>query len=128
MNKRKAILIIFILFVPLLMSSIKMETVNGLIEDDNSGDISISEIGIGNPALDFTITDVDTRENYTLSDFLGQAILLDLWATWCGPCEISLPIIEEFYIMYPENVLQIISIDVDETESDALVSDFRKFS
>jgi len=123
MNKRKAILIIFILFVPLLMSSIKMETINSLIEDDNLG--SISEIGIGNPALDFTITDVDTRENYTLSDFLGQAVLLDLWATWCGPCEISLPIIEEFYIMYPENVLQIISIDVDETESDALVSDFR---
>ena len=123
MNKRKAILIISILFVPLLVSSIKMETVNSLIEDDNLG--SISEIGIGNPALDFTITDVDTRENYTLSDFLGQAVLLDLWATWCGPCEISLPIIEEFYIMYPENVLQIISIDVDETESDALVSDFR---
>ncbi|MCE7743141.1 MAG: hypothetical protein GOP50_11890, partial [Candidatus Heimdallarchaeota archaeon] len=42
--------------------------------------------------------------NYTLSNFLGQAVLLDLWATWCGPCEVSNPYLQDLYMMYPDNV------------------------
>jgi thiol-disulfide isomerase/thioredoxin len=126
MIKRKLIFIIAILFVPLFMGSIRMETASGIENNTtNPGGVYINEIGVGNPALDFTLTEVDSRENYTLSDFLGQVVLLDLFATWCGPCQESIPMLIDINDMYPNDVLQIISIDVDETESDSLVSTFK---
>ncbi|MHA1219035.1 MAG: TlpA family protein disulfide reductase [Candidatus Heimdallarchaeaceae archaeon] len=126
MNKRKTILIILILFVPLLMGSIKMGPVNGVIDDSMIyGDVRTSSVVVGNPAPDFNITDVDSRITYNLTQFLGNFVFLDLWATWCGPCEISLPFISQFYGMYANN-LTIISIDVDNSETDNQVSSFRK--
>jgi len=52
-------------------------------------------------------------------------VFLDLFATWCGPCEVSLVYIKELNEMYPSHILQIMSIDVDNSETDQQVSDFR---
>ena len=44
----------------------------------------------GNPALDFTYEDV-SGEMVSLSDYYGNVIYIDVWATWCGPCISEFP-------------------------------------
>lgn len=53
------------------------------------------------PAPDFTLVD-QYGETHSLSDYKGQIIFLNFWATWCPPCREELPYIEELYREYQE--------------------------
>ena len=53
------------------------------------------------PAPDFTLVD-QYGETHSLSDYKGQIIFLNFWATWCPPCREELPYIEELYRAYKE--------------------------
>ena len=87
---------------------------------DNTG-ISLSTI-----ATDFTITDVSSSISYNLSDFTGKIVAIQFFATYCPDCVDELPYLRELYMMYPEDMLQIISITVDRTEPTEIVHDFRR--
>jgi cytochrome c-type biogenesis protein len=54
------------------------------------------------PAPEFTLVD-QYGETHSLSDYKGQIIFLNFWATWCPPCREELPYIEELYREYQEN-------------------------
>ena len=54
-------------------------------------------------APDFTVTDKDGNE-VKLSDFFGKPIVLNFWASWCGPCQYEMPDFEEAYNVYGEEV------------------------
>ena len=56
------------------------------------------------PAPDFTVYDKDGNK-YMLSDFKGQPILLNFWASWCGPCKGEMPDIETVYGEYKDTVV-----------------------
>ena len=60
---------------------------------------SISE----NAAPDFTVTDADGNE-VKLSDFRGKGVVLNFWASWCGPCKSEMPHFQEAYEQYGEEV------------------------
>ena len=78
--------------------------------------------GVGNacpanakPAnLNFTLKDMNGKD-VRLSDYKGKVILLDFWATWCGPCKIEIPWFVEFQEKYGAQGLQVIGISVDDT-------------
>ncbi|MHA1407549.1 MAG: TlpA family protein disulfide reductase [Candidatus Heimdallarchaeaceae archaeon] len=126
MKNKKFLIILLILILPVFSMVMKVSPIQGVVEKNiPKNDNSISSVPVGDLAPDFSIMDVSTHENYTLYDFLGKMVFLDLFATWCGPCEISLPYIRLFYDMYPEDMLQIISIDVDNNETENQVSGFR---
>jgi thiol-disulfide isomerase/thioredoxin len=63
--------------------------------------------------LDFTLKDVGGRD-VTLSQFKGKVILLDFWATWCGPCKVEIPHFVEFQNKYGNDGLQIVGVSVDD--------------
>jgi thiol-disulfide isomerase/thioredoxin len=64
--------------------------------------------------LNFTIKDVQGK-NVRLSDYKGKVILLDFWATWCGPCKIEIPWFVEFQNKYGAQGLQVVGVSVDDT-------------
>lgn len=67
-----------------------------------------------NTYIDFTAVTPDGSE-LSLSDLVGKTdyVLVDFWASWCGPCRRLIPVLKEIYSGQPEGHLQIISCSVD---------------
>ena len=70
---------------------------------------------VGKPAPDFQVTDLK-GETLSLKDYRGQVVLLDFWATWCGPCIAEMPKVKKAYEKYKDQNFQIIAISLDQSE------------
>jgi thiol-disulfide isomerase/thioredoxin/tetratricopeptide (TPR) repeat protein len=57
---------------------------------------------ISEPSVDFTLNDLDGKPVH-LADFKGKVIIVDFWATWCGPCKSSFPFFQKVYDKYKSN-------------------------
>lgn len=60
------------------------------------------QLAVGDAAPDFQATTLDGK-TITLADFAGKYLLLDFWATWCGPCIGEMPHMKELYAEYGDN-------------------------
>ena len=70
--------------------------------------------GKSSVAPDFTLESLDGK-NMRLSDLRGKAVLLNFWATWCGPCREAIPDLEKVYKKYHSQGLEVVGISVDHT-------------
>jgi peroxiredoxin len=64
------------------------------------------------PAADFALKDLSGK-TVTLADLKGKAVLIDFWATWCGPCEESIPYWEKIHQKYGSDRFTVIGVDED---------------
>ena len=60
----------------------------------------------------FSLTDITGRP-LKLSDYRGKVVMLDFWATWCGPCRVEIPGFVELQRQYGEQGLAVIGISMD---------------
>ena len=79
-------------------------------------EIAKSNCGIvGSKALDFTLTSVDDKDITLSESYAKSFVLLDFWASWCGPCIREIPELQKLHSQHNDR-LQIISISVDENK------------
>ena len=65
------------------------------------------------PAPDFELKDVNGKVVH-LSDYKGKVVLLDFWATWCGPCGIEIPWFTEFQRKYKDRGFTVLGVSMDD--------------
>lgn len=76
----------------------------------------LARVNVGGIAPDFTLTTPDGKK-VSLSQFRGKVVLLDFWATWCGPCLREMPNVISIYKKYHSKGLEILGVSLDEEKS-----------
>ena len=79
----------------------------------------------GTVAPAFTTKTVDGKP-LTLKSLRGKVVLMDIWATWCGPCRQVTPILQSLHQKYGGKGLQVIGLSVDDSGSSNQVKPFQK--
>ena len=74
------------------------------------------KLKVGQMAPNFKLKSLDNKE-VALSDSKGNYVILDFWASWCGPCEREMPFMIKLYEKYKSKGLKMIGISTDKTES-----------
>jgi peroxiredoxin len=90
----------------------------------NSVDPSTLEVAPVQGALapDFTLFNLE-GEQITLSELRGHPVMINLWATWCAPCRIEMPHIQDRFERYANEGFLVLAVDFDEPAG--LVEEFR---
>ena len=78
-------------------------------------DTEKSEVGFKAPA--FTARNLK-GQRVQLADHRGKVVILNLWATWCGPCRVEMPGMENLYRRYRSLGLEILAVSLDKGSSD----------
>ena len=71
---------------------------------------------VGAPAPDFELTDLDGNA-VRLSDYRGKTVLVNFWATWCGPCKAEMPLLQDRYTTLRDSGLVILAVNIGEDEA-----------
>lgn len=91
------------------------KTNNGNIEADQS----IPEgLKVGNRAPAFTLQTKD-GQSIQLSDYQGKTVLLNFWASWCPPCKIEMPYMQDFYEDYKDKDTVVLAVNMTHLEKNA---------
>lgn len=72
----------------------------------------------GARAPDFRALSVTTGDTVSLSDFHGEVMLLNVWATWCAPCEEEMPSIQRLYQELGPDGLRVVAVSIDRIAPD----------
>ncbi len=80
----------------------------------------IFPVEVGSSAPAFTATDLKTGRPATLADFKGEVVLLNIWATWCEPCKIEMPSLEQLEKDVGPQGLKIVAVSIDEGGPDVV--------
>ncbi|WP_042150091.1 peroxiredoxin [Paucisalibacillus sp. EB02] len=95
------------------------DTKKGEAEENNEPVIGLK---VGNKAPDFQLQTL-TGDNVKLSDFRGNRVMINFWATWCPPCRAEMPDMEQFH---QDKDIVILAINLTDTETS--IEDVESFS
>ncbi len=73
----------------------------------------------GQPAPDFALKSM-TGVNLRLSEYRGDVVMINFWATWCGPCRQEMPLLDELYSRYQRVGFSLLGVNIDDDSSKAM--------
>jgi len=80
--------------------------------DQKSADFSLKD-AIGHPTPEFSLKDANGQTVHP-ADYKGKVVLLDFWATWCGPCKVEIPWFMEFERQFKDQGFAVLGVSMDE--------------
>ena len=84
-------------------------------------------VAVGSRAPDFRASTLDVPAHpKSLADYRGQVVLLNIWATWCGPCRIEMPSIEEVHRALGPRGLHVVAVSVDDPGQEPQIRSFAR--
>jgi alkyl hydroperoxide reductase subunit AhpC len=87
----------------------------------------LTSVGVGSDAPGFTVQTLATpSQPKTLTDYRGQVVVLNIWATWCIPCRTEMPSMEALHRALGPKGLKIVAISVDDAGGEQKIRDFAK--
>jgi peroxiredoxin len=73
----------------------------------------------GRPAPDFALKS-SSGENLRLSEYRGNVVMVNFWATWCGPCRQEMPLLDELYTRYQRVGFTLLGVNIDDDSGKAM--------
>jgi peroxiredoxin len=81
---------------------------------------SLASSGLeGQVAPDFALKS-STGENLRLSEYRGDVVMINFWATWCGPCRQEMPLLDELYTRYARVGFNLLGVNIDDDSRRAM--------
>jgi peroxiredoxin len=81
---------------------------------------SLASSGLaGQPAPDFALKS-SAGQNMRLSEYRGDVVMINFWATWCGPCRQEMPLLDELYSRYQRVGFNLLGVNIDDDSSRAM--------
>ncbi len=81
---------------------------------------SLASSGLeGQVAPDFALKSA-TGDNLRLSEFRGDVVMINFWATWCGPCRQEMPLLDELYSRYQRVGFNLLGVNIDDDSRRAM--------
>jgi peroxiredoxin len=75
-------------------------------------------VSVGSEAPYFEAVNVATGDTVVLQDYQGKVVLLNIWATWCKPCEEEMPSMQRLYEALGPSGLEIVAVSIDRSDSE----------
>jgi peroxiredoxin len=119
--KRNAVAIVVIALVVAVMIFAGVKSSRGPKVSPMIGDAQpiSSTDAKGKQAPDFSLQDLQGKQ-VKLSDFRGKAVLLNFWATFCGPCKVEMPWLVELQKQYGPQGFEIVGVALDDSGKEAI--------
>jgi len=87
----------------------------------------LTSVTIGSDAPTFAAATLDgTHKTKTLADYKNEVVVLNIWATWCGPCREEMPSIQKLHTALGPKGLKIVAVSIDPAGKEQSIIDFEK--
>jgi thiol-disulfide isomerase/thioredoxin len=87
------------------------------------GDAPPGTVAVGKPVPPYVAQVLD-GERTSLADLQGRPVLLNVWATWCGPCQKEIPALEALHREYGPKGLRVVGVSIDQASEQQAVREF----
>jgi peroxiredoxin len=113
-------------FLPIILVGLGLITliaVGFILRSNQEGNVETIDsltfppIEVNQPAPELTLYDLDGNQ-ISLSDFHGEVVLLNNWATWCPPCRQEMPEFKTYYDRYKDQGFQVVAVEAGEPEEE----------
>lgn len=91
---------------------------NKIVEERRIAAENAKKVEIGNVAPDFAYPTADGKKQLGPKNFRGKYLLIDFWASWCGPCRAEIPHLKEYYELFKGKGVEFLSVSIDSKDAD----------